>query len=79
MRGSGVECRVLPGGLCLALVHRGAYNSISRAYEKVFETFQTTGRNFALPTREIYWKGPGMFFRGNPDRYVTEIQVFYSD
>ena len=27
-----------------------------------------------LPTREVYHKGPGMFFRGNPQKYLTEIQ-----
>jgi effector-binding domain-containing protein len=28
-----------------------------------------------LPTREVYLKGPGMIFRGNPKNYVTEIQI----
>ena len=28
-----------------------------------------------LPSREIYLKGPGMIFRGNPKKYVTEIQL----
>ena len=27
------------------------------------------------PSREIYLKGPGMFFKGNPHKYVTEIQL----
>jgi effector-binding domain-containing protein len=26
------------------------------------------------PPREIYIKGPGMIFRGNPKKYLTEIQ-----
>jgi hypothetical protein len=29
----------------------------------------------ALPTREVYHKGPGMIFRRNPKTYLTEIQI----
>ena len=28
-----------------------------------------------LPSREVYIKGPGMIFRGNPKKYLTEIQI----
>jgi effector-binding domain-containing protein len=28
------------------------------------------------PSREIYLKGPGMIFKGNPKNYLTEIQIF---
>ena len=31
------------------------------------------------PTREIYLKGPGMIFKGNPKKYLTEIQVLVGD
>jgi len=27
------------------------------------------------PTRAIYIKGPGMIFKGNPKKYLTEIQM----
>jgi hypothetical protein len=30
-----------------------------------------------MPTREVYLQGPGMLFKGNPARYLTEIQVFF--
>ena len=33
------------------------------------------GYEVALPTREVYLKGPGMIFRGNPKKYLTEIQL----
>ncbi len=26
------------------------------------------------PFREVFIKGPGMFLKGNPDKYITEIQ-----
>ncbi|MBI4580800.1 MAG: hypothetical protein HY718_13920 [Planctomycetes bacterium] len=28
-----------------------------------------------MPTREVYIKGPGMIFNGNPRNYLTEIQI----
>ena len=31
------------------------------------------------PIREIYIKGPGMIFRGNPKKYITEIQFLFKD
>jgi effector-binding domain-containing protein len=58
-------------------VHRGGYDSIDRTYEKVFRYLDERGWTARVPTREVYWKGPGMILRGNPDRYVTEVQVLY--
>ena len=31
------------------------------------------------PIREIYIKGPRMIFRGNPKKYITEIQFPFED
>ena len=36
---------------------------------------QRKGLQPGVPSREIYIKGPGMIFRGNPKKYLTEIQV----
>ena len=33
------------------------------------------GLKCAQPPREIYIKGPGMIFKGNPKNYITEIQM----
>ena len=70
-----LDCRVLAGGPCVSAIHRGGYDSIDRTYEKVFRYIEERGWVARIPTREVYWKGPGMILRGNPDRYVTEIQV----
>ena len=32
-------------------------------------------RLVVLPTREVYLKGPGMLLKGNPEKYLTEIQI----
>ena len=33
----------------------------------------------ALPTREVYVKGPGLIFKGNPKNYLMEIQLPFKD
>ena len=30
-----------------------------------------------MPSREVYVKGPGMIFKGNPKNYLTEIQIMF--
>jgi effector-binding domain-containing protein len=37
-------------------------------------TFQVEEKTL-LPSREVYLKGPGIIFRGNPKKYLTEIQI----
>jgi DNA-binding transcriptional MerR regulator/DNA gyrase inhibitor GyrI len=71
----GISVRELPGGRCLALLHRGPYEELGRSYEKILSHIKAKGYEAALPTREVYIKGPGMIFRGNPNKYLTEIQM----
>lgn len=70
-----VSVHTLPGGLCVSLVHQGSYETIGRSYEKVFSYLRDHGLRPLTPSYEIYVKGPGMIFRGNPRKYLTEIQV----
>jgi len=72
---AGIEVHELPGGPCLALVHVGAYDELGRSYAALFEEVRRRGLVPRLPTREVYLKGPGMVFRGNPKKYLTEIQI----
>ena len=37
------------------------------------------GYKTKLPTREIYLKGPGLFLKGNPKNYLTEIQFMIDE
>jgi len=71
-----VTVKVLPGGRCVSLVHRGPYGEIGRSYQRVYDYLAEKGHEPSLPLREIYVKSPGMIFRGNPKNYLTEIQVF---
>ncbi len=71
----GISVRELPGGRCVSLIHKGPYETLSRSYEKIMTYAKEKGHETKLPSREVYIKGPGMIFRGNPDSYLTELQM----
>ncbi len=71
----GVSVRELPGVRCVALVHKGPYDQLGRSYAQVLKWIKERNCKVVLPTREMYLKGPGMIFKGNPKNYVTEIQI----
>ena len=75
IEGDGIQVRQLPGGEFLSLIYTGPYSEISAGYARLAEFQQARGIELGLPSREIYLKGPGMIFPGNPKKYVTEIQV----
>jgi DNA-binding transcriptional MerR regulator len=71
----GIVVRELPAARCLTLFHKGPYDQMGQSYSKILEYVREKASEVALPTREIYHKGPGMLFRGNPQKYLTEIQM----
>jgi DNA-binding transcriptional MerR regulator len=71
----GVAVRELPGGRCVSLLHQGPYPELGRSYAKIMAYIKEKGYEIIMPTREIYVKGPGMIFKGNPKKYLTEIQM----
>lgn len=71
----GISIRELPGGNCLSLVHRGPYDQLGRSYAKILKAAKERQTKLVLPSREVYLKGPGMIFKGNPKNYLTEIQL----
>jgi effector-binding domain-containing protein len=71
----GFAVHTLPGGRCVSLIHKGPYDDIGRTWGRVLGYIEEKGWTAALPYREIYLKGPGLIFRGNPKNYLTEIQV----
>lgn len=74
-----IAVRELPAGQCLSLMHVGPYEELSRSYEKIIAHAKKQGVEYSIPTREIYHKGPGMIFRGNPKKYITEIQLMIDE
>ncbi len=75
----GIVVHRLEGGRCVALMHRGPYGEIGRTYQKIFEYMREKKLEPKIPCREVYLKGPGMIFRGNPKNYLTEVQVLVAE
>jgi DNA-binding transcriptional MerR regulator len=75
----GIMIRELKGGRCVSLIHKGSYETLRNSYKKLFGHINEKGYKTATPTREVYKKGPGLIFKGNPKNYLTEIQVMIED
>lgn len=71
----GISVRELPAVHCITLIHRGPYQELRNSYARLLKYVKERGYQISLPTREVYLKGPGMIFRGNPKKYRTEIQL----
>lgn len=71
----GIDVRVLSGGKAVTITHYGPYASLGNTYRELFSYINEKNYSMRSPCREIYHKGPGMILRGNPEKYVTEIQV----
>ena len=71
----GVSVRELPASRVVTLVHRGPYEELRNSYARILKYAKERGYTIESPTREVYIKGPGMIFRGNPKKYLTEIQL----
>ena len=75
----GISVREIKGGKCVSLIHKGPYENISESYKIIFEYINEKGCKTKLPSREVYLKGPGMIFKGNPKNYLTEIQMMIEE
>jgi DNA-binding transcriptional MerR regulator len=71
----GIAVHELPAARCITLIHRGPYPELRSSYARLMKYVKARGHEIQLPTREVYVKGPGMIFRGNPKKYLTEIQL----
>ena len=69
----GVTSRTLKGGQFVGVVHVGSYDTLSSSYKAAADFLQANKLLSTTPSREIYLKGPGMIFRGNPEKYETKI------
>ena len=74
-----IDVRTIPGGQCVSLMHQGPYDTIGRSYEVIMKYIKNQNYKIKCPAREIYIKGPGIIFKGNPKNYITEIQMFIED
>ena len=70
---AGIFLKEFPGTKALCLTHVGPYSSLPAAYERLQTHIRQNCLKIVLPWREVYIKGPGMFLKGNPKKYITEI------
>ncbi len=76
---SNIGTRVIKGGKVFSAIHKGAYGEVGDSYQLLLEHIYIHNLTTKLPTREIYIKGPGMIFAGNPKRYITEVQMMINE
>jgi DNA-binding transcriptional MerR regulator/effector-binding domain-containing protein len=74
-----VSIRELQGGRCVSLLHKGPYEQLGHSYARILKYVKDRGYRIVMPTREVYLKGPGMIFKGNPSNYLTEIQMLFEE
>lgn len=70
-----VQFKELPAIKAISTVHVGNYDKLHNAYKAIIDYANKENLSLDIPTREIYEKGPGMIFNGNPDKYVTNIII----
>lgn len=75
IKGEGVTVKQMPGIKAICTTHTGSYDTLNFAYKAVLDYAKEHDIVCGLPSREIYHKGPGMLFMGNPNKYVTEIMI----
>lgn len=76
---SETNVRKLSGGKAHCLIHIGPYEALTRSYKRMLDYIEENGIDVKSPSREVYLKGPGMIFKGKPEKYVTELQFFEND
>lgn len=73
--GNGVSSKRLPEMKAIYTTHMGSYDTLGDAYKALADYALEHNLKCKTPSREIYLKGPGMIFKGNPNKYVTEIAM----
>ncbi len=68
-----IKTITLAGGTFASITHIGSYETLSESYKALSDYMQEKGYTYSTPSREIYIKGPGMLFKGNPNKYQTQI------
>lgn len=71
---NSVGVKEMPRIKAVCVTHVGSYETMGRAYDAIEQYASEKKLKLCPPFREIFIKGPGMFLKGNSDKYITEIQ-----
>lgn len=74
LRGGQAVTEVWEYGDVAEILHVGSYESEPPTINRLQDFIKAQGYAIVGDHEEEYLKGPGMFFRGNPDRYKTLIR-----
>lgn len=69
-----VKVHELPSATVASIIHKGAYNRLSEAYDSLLRWIGNNGYRVAAPIRELYLQN-SQPVRQDDESYVTEIQV----
>jgi|WetSurMetagenome_2_1015567.scaffolds.fasta_scaffold483934_2 hypothetical protein len=70
----GVKSAIWEYGLVAEILHIGSYDKEKPTVERLNKFIRDNGYSIIGDHEEEYIKGPGMFFKGNPDNYRTIIR-----
>lgn len=71
--GNGIEVKDMPRIKAVCVTHTGSYETMNQAYDAIDRYAAKHGIFLQPPFREVFIKGPGILFKGNPNKYITEI------
>ncbi|WP_100489189.1 GyrI-like domain-containing protein [Sporolactobacillus pectinivorans] len=71
--GNGISVKEMPRIKAVCVTHIGTYETMNNAYVAIDHYSRENNLTLRPPFREVYIKGPGMFLKGNPKKYITEI------
>ncbi|MGG5317463.1 MerR family transcriptional regulator [Enterococcus sp. AZ072] len=70
-----VTITTFPARKVLSTMHIGEYDRLHEAYKALIDYAKEHQLTLDTPWRELYLKGPGKLFKGNPESYQTKILV----
>lgn len=70
-----ITAKTLPQIKAICTTHLGSYESLNFAYKELLDYAISHNIKCLTPFREVYIKGPGMIFKGNPNKFITEIII----
>ncbi len=74
-----ISAKKLPAIKAICTTHIGGYDKLNLAYKALLDYADEHRINCLTPSREVYIKGPGMIFKGNENKYVTEIMIPFEE